>query len=155
MEDHRTQPDGVCGSPKGSAPKAEFLEADEYERLLNRVRDTRYYGMITFLAASGVRRGEALALRWSDVDLRTDTVVISKSLSETRGGLELKTPKSGKMRRVRISGVTMQVLLKHRDQIEEEKRFFGPGYNDQNLVFRRQPAISTCRRRSRTGSASS
>ena len=121
--------------PKVRRPEAEFLEADEYERLLNRVRDTRYYGMITFLAASGVRRGEALALRWSDVDLRTDTVVISKSLSETRGGLELKTPKSGKMRRVRISGVTMQVLLKHRDQIEEEKRFFGPGYNDQNLVF--------------------
>jgi integrase len=121
--------------PKGQRTEAQFLEADEYEGLLSRLANTRYFPLAVFAAASGARRGEMLALRWSDIDLRTDMVTISKSLSETHDGLEIKTPKSGKTRHIRLSGITMQVLLKHRDQIEEEKRLFGPGYIDRGLVF--------------------
>jgi integrase len=50
-------------------------------------------------------------------------------------GLDIKTPKSGKTRFVRISRETIEVLLEHRGQIEHEKELFGEDYKDNNLVF--------------------
>ena len=91
--------------------------------------------MIIFFADSACRRGEGLALQWTDINLATGWVKVSKSLSETRDGLEIKPPKSGKPRSFKLSESTMQLLRRHREQIEEEKRLFGPGYIHQNLVF--------------------
>ena len=45
--------------------------------------------------ASGARRGELLALRWSDLDLDKGTMRIERSLEETKaGGLRFKAPKT-------------------------------------------------------------
>jgi integrase len=66
-----------------SAAKREvtIIEPEEYEKSLERVRETRYYPLIAFAAASGCRRGEILALKWRDIDLDSGLVTISKSLS--------------------------------------------------------------------------
>jgi integrase len=46
-------------------------------------------------AATGLRRGEILALRWSDVDLANGCLLVERSLSQTKAGLEFKETKSG------------------------------------------------------------
>jgi integrase len=115
--------------------EVEIIEPDEYEKLLNRVKDTRYFALCVVSAALGCRRGEILALKWSDIDPNSGVVTISKSASKTKAGLEVKSPKNGKTRFVRISVATLQVLQEHKAQIEEEMSLFGSDYKPNNLVF--------------------
>ena len=121
--------------PAARRKEVEIMEPHEYEQYLNRVQGTRYYALSVFAAASGCRRGELLALRWADIDPHSGVVTISKSISETKAGREIKVTKSGKTRFVRVSQTTLHVLLEHRAQLDEEKRLFGSDYKNNDLVF--------------------
>ncbi len=110
-------------------------EPDEYEKFLDRVQGTRYYAFSVFAAASGCRRGELLALKWSDIDLKSGVVSVSKSVSRTQSGLEIKVTKSRKTRYVRVSLATIQILIDHKERLKQEESLFGADYQSHNLVF--------------------
>ena len=55
--------------PGVSRTEAHYLSIAEVASLLEAVKDSRYAPLLRLLGATGLRRGEALALRWSDVDL--------------------------------------------------------------------------------------
>jgi integrase len=48
--------------------------------------------------ASGARRGELLALQWPDIDFETGLMSVTKSLSQTKAGLRVKSTKSRRPR---------------------------------------------------------
>jgi integrase len=121
--------------PTAHKKEVEIFEPDGYEKILNRVQSTRYYALVVFAGGAGCRRGEQLALQWPDIDPKSGVVAISKSVSETKDGLEIKVTKSRKTRFVRVSQTTIQILLEHRAQLEKEKQLFGSDYKDNNLVF--------------------
>jgi integrase len=85
-------------------------------------------------AATGARRGEILALRWSDVvDGR---IIISRSLSQTKAGLFFKRPKNEKARVVTLPTSAVEILHEHRAKQEVFRRQFGPDYkSDLDLVI--------------------
>ncbi|MCP2628127.1 site-specific integrase [Mycolicibacterium smegmatis] len=60
-------------------------------------------------AATGARRSEVLALRWSDLDLKTGRVHIRRTLDTGNPG-ETKKPKNGKARSFTVSPSTVAVL---------------------------------------------
>lgn len=63
-----------------------------------------------------MRHGEALALRWADVDLPNRVLTIRRSVSETKAGqIETRT-KSGKERRIHLDDETVALLRQHRTQ---------------------------------------
>jgi integrase len=85
-------------------------------------------------AATGCRRGELLALRWSD--LADGCATIARSLTQTRGGLDFKGTKTEKPRRVVLPASAIAALAAHRQQQDEFRRQFGPDYRaDLDLVF--------------------
>lgn len=71
----------------------------------------KWRAYIRLLIDTGCRRGEALGLHWSDVNLKTGTVTFSRSLNYTKqaGVYEGKT-KSGKSRTVYIAAEVMALL---------------------------------------------
>ena len=72
----------------------------------------------------GARRGEVLALRWSDiVDGRA---VIRRSLSQPSGVLEFKGTRTGEPRVAKIPEQTLARLEDHRKRQDEFRREFGP-----------------------------
>jgi integrase len=85
-------------------------------------------------AATGCRRGELLALRWSDiVDGRA---MIARSLTQKRNGLEFKGTKTEKPRPVSLPPSAIAALAVHRQQQDEFRRQFGPHYrSDLDLIF--------------------
>lgn len=121
--------------PTAHKKEVQIPEPDEYEKFLDRVQGTRYYALSVFAAASGCRRGELLALKWADIDPKSGVVAISKSVSNTKAGLEIKVTKSRKTRHVRVSRTTIQVLLEHKKRLEHEKTLFGAAYKPNDLVF--------------------
>ena len=85
-------------------------------------------------AATGCRRGELLALRWSD--LVGGCALIARSLTQTREGLQFKGTKTEKPRRVVLPQSAIRALDAHRCQQDEFRRLFGPEYHsDLDLVF--------------------
>lgn len=57
---------------------------------------------------SGLRRGEATALRWSDVDLENHRIIVSRSYNFKQR--EFKTPKNGKSRIVSVPQILVDYL---------------------------------------------
>ena len=86
---------------------------------------------------TGMRRGEALALRWCDVDLDAAVVRVERSLEESVQGLRFKAPKTRKGRRtIPLPATVITTLRAHRAKQLELRLALGQGKmpNDA-LVF--------------------
>jgi integrase len=85
-------------------------------------------------AALGARRGEVLALRWSDI--QDGRATIARSLTQTKQVLEFKGTKSERPRVVKIPESTLATLEAHRKHQDEFCHQFGPDYKtDLDLIF--------------------
>jgi integrase len=84
------------------------LNKKEVTQLLNTVAEhfTEHYPLFLFLARTGCRIGEALALKWEDIDFRNRSIEIQRSLVRDR----ISTPKNGKSRKVDMSYQLTEVL---------------------------------------------
>ena len=86
--------------PRVERHEIEALEPDEAAALLTAARGTRMFPIIFLALATGLRRGEVLGLRWSDVDLEGRRLTVAQSLEQTvAGGLKFKAPKTKRSRR--------------------------------------------------------
>jgi integrase len=85
-------------------------------------------------AATGARRGELLAFRWSDI--RGRKVSIVRSLSQTKQGLHFKGTKTERPRPVELPPSIVGPLEAHRRRQAQFREEFGPDYRaDLDLVF--------------------
>jgi integrase len=93
--------------------------------------------MATFLevaAATGARRGEVLALRWSDI--QEGRAIITRSLTQTRQVLEFKGTKTERPRDVKVPESALATLDGHRKRQDEFRQQFGRDYRaDLDLIF--------------------
>jgi len=116
--------------------KPRFALTPAQQRLLIDASSSEW-GMTVFLeleAATGGRRGEVLALRWSDI--KDGVLSIERSLSQTRAGLEFKETKTGRENRIVLPGSAISALSAHRVAQEQFRIQFGPTYRtDLDLVF--------------------
>ena len=91
----------------------------------------------TFLemaTATGCRRGEVLALRWSDI--QDGAAFVDRSLCQTRGGISFKSTKTETPRRIELPPTTLPVLARHRERQDEFRRQFGTDYrSDLDLII--------------------
>jgi len=76
------------------------LTAEQSARLLDAVGHSHIYWPVLIALATGARHGEALALRWRNVDLDRGTVRIVESLEQTKSGLRFKSPKTDRARAI-------------------------------------------------------
>jgi integrase len=93
--------------------------------------------LATFLevaAATGARRGEVLALRWSDI--QDGRAIITRSLTQTRQVLAFKGTKTETPRDVKVPASALAAVDAHRRRQNEFREQFGPDYRaDLNLIF--------------------
>ena len=75
------------------------LTDEQAGKLLAAASTTRLYVPIVVALATGLRRGELLALRWQDVDLTTGIIQVVRSLEQTKEGLRFKPPKTKRGKR--------------------------------------------------------
>ena len=63
----------------------QVLARDELQRFLIQAKAEGYYELFLLDLATGLRRGELLALQWNDLDFETGVLTISKQVSLVRG----------------------------------------------------------------------
>jgi integrase len=104
----------------------------------SRKRGDRLHALWVLLATTGMRRGEALGLRWRDVDLDAGRLRVVQTLIQTRGNASISEPKTARGRRpISLDKATVAVLREHRKQMLKERLLVGPDFNDSGLVFHR------------------
>jgi integrase len=91
--------------------EAHYLSIAEVASLLEATKKSRYAPLLRLLVATGLRRGEALALRWSDVDLTNGLLRVRGTVSRVNGHLLVSEPKTERSRRdVPLSPTTVALL---------------------------------------------
>jgi integrase len=119
----------MVDAPRVKAHEIEVLSASEVQTVLERLRGSPLYTIASVLLATGLRRGEVLALRWQDVDLDRGALRVERALEETtRGGLQVKAPKTKRSKRtVTLPPSTVAVLREHRKDQQEQRLALGLG----------------------------
>ena len=87
------------------------------------------------LAVTGCRRGEACALRWSDVDLERGDVTIRRAMAMAGSTPYEKGTKTHQARRVALDAATVGLLREHRQRMRERALRLGVGLADDAYLF--------------------
>jgi integrase len=86
--------------------------------------------------AVGLRLGEALGLRWMDVDLERSQLHVRQALQRVAGELQFVEPKSEQSRRtIALPEVAAKILKRHRTAQLEERLKAGSRWTESGLVF--------------------
>jgi integrase len=111
-------------------------DAASISRFLAETRDDRIYPVWLLLATTGMRRGEALGLRWSDIDLDACSASVRQTLITVGDEIAYGTPKTGKGTRVvALDMSTVAALRSYKARQAQERLALGPEYSDCGLVF--------------------
>ena len=99
------------------------------------LRDDRYGPAFAFLATTGMRRGEALGLRWDDLDLEGGTAAIRRASIAIDHKPVVGATKSGRAREIELDGMTVAILRQQWSRQAQERLLVGEGYSNENLLF--------------------
>jgi integrase len=125
-------------SPRPAQREIKILARDEIITVLEAAYQTPLYLPVLIAVTTGLRRGELLGLRWSDLDLKTGILTVNQSLERLNGKTTFKAPKTKTSRRsITLPAATVQALEKQRVTQAEERMRFGLGRDDRGLVFTR------------------
>jgi integrase len=132
----RRNPAAVVARPGVKRQEARHLGAEELCVLLKASESSRYHLPLLLIALTGLRRGEALALRWSDVDLDAGTMKITATVSRIGGQLVISEPKTERARRtIPLTPALVTMLKAHRKTQLEERLRAANIWHDHGLVF--------------------
>lgn len=113
--------------------------AGEVHAFLAAAEGDRFYSIFVLLVSTGMRRGEALGLRWADVDLDGGRLSVRHTIGRVGGKVLAGEPKTAKSKRsIALDPATVAVLKRHRKAQLEERLAWGGLYQDQDLVFARE-----------------
>ena len=117
----KTNPAANVRLPKISREEIHPLTVEGVHSLLSTSRTDRLNALWVVALDSGARQGELFALEWADWDEATKEIAIVKSLSQVKGKLKIKEPKTkGSRRRTPLSEESAAVLRGHRERMDKE-----------------------------------
>lgn len=123
--------------PKPTQREIAALTPEQVSTLLKGLEGTELHILALTSVTTGMRLGELLALKWSDIE---GTLLTVRHTSETtRDGARLKEPKTASSRRkLHLPASTMQALTEHRKKQAAIRLRVGRRWQDMDLVFPKQ-----------------
>ena len=129
-------PAALVKRPGVERTEAKHLAAPDLSAVLKAAEGSRYYPTLLLIAATGLRKGEALALRWDRVDLDAGTLKVLATISRVDGQLVITEPKTDRSRRtVPLPPAMVAMLRRHRTEQKAERLRAGNQWVDSGLVF--------------------
>jgi len=127
---------GLVSPPRAVRFEVRPLEPEQARLFLKAVRGDPLEPLYTVALAVGLRQGEALGLRWEDVDLDAGTLHIRHGLQRIEGKLRLVEPKSARARRtIVMPALVTESLRAHRVRQTEQRLLAGAEWEEGDFVF--------------------
>jgi integrase len=128
--------------PKLTAQEIQPLTPEEVRGLLAGIRGDRHEALYITAIATGLRQGESLGLKWSDVDLDRGEIVVRHALQRIDGRPTLVEPKTHRSRRtVGLPTLATEALRAQRVRQLEERLKAGVFWNEEDYVFATQTGL--------------
>lgn len=108
----RSNPAEGCKLPPKSRGATQVLTREEMQKFLIQARYEGYYEIFLLELATGLRRGELLALQWSDLNLNTGELRVSRQINRVRGKLTASEPKTRASRRTILLPASVTAVLR-------------------------------------------
>ena len=126
----------LSNPPRVVRHPVEILSPDDARRFLQVAQGDRFEALYTVALSLGLRQGEALGLRWQDVDLTARTLSVVHALQRVDGKLQLVEPKTDRSRRtIKMPAVVADALAQHRVQQLEMRLLAGARWTETGLIF--------------------
>ena len=132
-------PASLVDAPRPAPPTVEPLRPAQIKQLMAAAQGDRLEALYVLAVTTGLRQGELLGLRWSDIDTTRQTLTVSQQVQRLRGEWSFTEPKtsSGK-RMVTLPTVAITALRTRRARQGREKLRAGATWRSLDLVFANQ-----------------
>ncbi len=121
--------------PKQTHTEGRTLTPEQARSLLGSLRGHRNEALYALMLSTGLRRGEALGLRWADVDVEAGTMAVSRQLKREGGRLVTADTKTARSRRsVNLPEPMVAGIGRPRRQAEQ-RLAFGDAWVNSGFVF--------------------
>lgn len=122
----------------GKRPKVAVWTPVQTGAFLDTAATDRLYAMYHLIAFRGLRRGEAVGLFWTEVDLTGATLTVAWQVVQVGWDTTEGAPKSDASGRVvALDTATVDVLRAHRERQDHERQQAGAAWVDTGWVFTR------------------
>jgi integrase len=120
--------------PNVTAKTTKPLPRADWEKVyLEAMKDPRMHARIEVAGMLGLRPGEALGLKWSDLNAEDCTLLVERQVQRAKGqGLVLKSVKQKTARALKVSQETVQILITHKRHQSINKAKWS---DNQDLIF--------------------
>lgn len=127
----------ISGSP---------LTDEQTKKLLQAVREHKLEALLTVALVTGMRKGELLELRWTDIDFETMSLQVKRTINfYGKQGLVESEPKTSTGRRkVILPKFVIDVLKQHMAYQDEQCRKLGSKWQEIGFVFLIQVSYIKC-----------
>ena len=122
-----TNPTNACELPTVEHQEMQTIPAEQLQAFLDEARATGVYEMYYIELATGLRRGELLGLKWSDIDWKNGIIKVRRQIARVDGEIveaPLKTKNS--YRAVTISQQAIEVLRQQKAKTNDTYVFPSP-----------------------------
>ena len=131
----RTNPAVGCKLPPKRSREMQVLSRQELQRFLIQAKADGYFELFLLDLSTGLRRGELLALQWSDLDLDTGTLSVTKQVYEVKGKMQLSVPKTkASIRKLVLPPAVVGVFREYRKTAKSRWLFPSPKNLDMPLT---------------------
>lgn len=102
-------------APRVVRASIDTLTVEQSADLLEAVRNKPLYWPVLLALATGMRRGEIVALRWKNVDFDNKTIRVVESVEQTKAGTRFKSPKTNRTRAILLPEYAVEELRRHKE----------------------------------------
>jgi integrase len=132
-------PSAAVQPPRPSRPELSVPTPPQLRALIDAARDTVWESAMLLACSTGARRGEVLAVRWSDIDLDRARMRVVRSLSKLPASdpnpIRFEQPKTSRSRReVALPAFAVERLRVLRKQQAQARLALGTGWHEFGLV---------------------
>ena len=129
--DIRVNPAIGCKLPPKKAREMQVLTREELQRFLIQAKFEGYYEVFLLDLATGLRRGELMALQWDDLNFKTGVLNVNKQVYDVRGQLQISTPKTkNSVRKIVLPPAVVAVLREYKETADSRWMFPSPVKED-------------------------
>lgn len=122
--------------PRNPRREGRTLTPEQAKLLLATLAGHPHEALFVLMLSTCMRRGEALGLRWDDLDTDRGVVHIRRALKREGGVLVTSEPKTSRSRRaVNLPTQLLELLGRHRTRQEAHRADLGGIWTDSGFIF--------------------
>jgi integrase len=130
----------VCDAvdpPRVPKKEMQALTGEQAQQFLEAAQGDSLEALYVLALTTGMRRGELLGLKWTDLDLALGILQVKRTVSRlAKKGFIVSEPKTAKSRRkIHLTQLAIEALKHHRIRQNEARLAAGPAWDEQGWVF--------------------